>query len=59
MCTNTVVAGEAHDCSVDDGWTPGVDKSGPLWIIFGRPQGRAEMTTVTPILMEVIHWFSP
>jgi len=59
MWTTDVVAGGAHDHSVCDGWTPGVDKQGLLWIIVGRPQGRSKMTTVTPIPMEVIHWFSP
>ena len=59
MWTTAVFAGGAHERSVYDGWTSGVDKQGLLWIIVGRPQGRSEMTTVTPTPMAVIHWFSP
>jgi len=59
MCISPVFAGGALSCSVYDGWIPGVHKSGPLWIVVGRPQGRFDMTTVAPIQEGVIHWFSP
>ena len=59
MCTNPVVAGDAIQRSVYDGWMAGVDISGPLWIVSGRPQDRFEMTAVTPILGAVIHGLSP
>ena len=59
MCISPVVAGGGLSCSVHDWWTQGVHKSGPLWIVVGRPQGQFEMTTVAPTQQAVIHWFSP
>lgn len=59
MCISPVVAGGALSRSVYDGWTSGVHKSGVLWIVVVRPQGRFNMTTGAPIQEAVIHWFPP